>query len=99
VVGHEPVPYVALCDGAGNAEAIAKRALTLLTTLLKETTLGQLLKDETSLRWGKAAWRGLQRALAIDRDPILVANVKASPSSGNGWVLAGKAGQENGSPP
>ena len=53
-IGHEPVPYVALCDGAGNAQAVASRALALLVALLKEATFGQLLKDETWRRWGKS---------------------------------------------
>lgn len=47
VIGRVPVPCVGLCDGAGNAQSVAKRTLGLLEAHLKEAALGQLLSDET----------------------------------------------------
>ncbi len=53
VVGRLPVAWMALCDGAGNAQSVAKRALGLLETRVGEVPLGQLLRDETWVRWAK----------------------------------------------
>lgn len=55
VIGRSPVPWVALCDGAGNAQFVAKRALALLQSRLEEVPAAQLTRDE--------AWRGWARSL------------------------------------
>ena len=68
-IGQVPIPYVALCDGAGNAQGVAKRALSLLQTFLKEATLGEVLREETWIRWTK----GLDSALLGGAETTLVA--------------------------
>jgi serine/threonine protein phosphatase PrpC len=45
---------MAISDGAGNAQSVAKRALVLLQARMGETSLGQLLRDETWHRLAKA---------------------------------------------
>jgi serine/threonine protein phosphatase PrpC len=55
LIGRSPVPWAAILDGAGNAEAVAKRAAALLEHWFRETSLGQLLRDD--------AWAGLARRL------------------------------------
>ena len=65
VVGRQPVPWMALCDGAGNAQSVARRALGLLELRLQEAPLGHLLRDDTWLRWAK----GLDSALLGGRRP------------------------------
>jgi len=45
VIGRQPVPWMALCDVAGNAQSVARRALGLLDMRLEETPLGHLLRD------------------------------------------------------
>jgi hypothetical protein len=57
---------MALCDGAGNAQSVAKRALGLLETQMGEVSLGQLLRDETWFRWAKC-WSPTGRGLPWDR--------------------------------
>ena len=69
VIGRQPVPWMALCDGAGNAQSVAKRALGLFETRLQEVSLGQLLRDETWLRWAK----GLDSALLGGPEATFVA--------------------------
>jgi serine/threonine protein phosphatase PrpC len=69
VIGRQPVPWMALCDGAGNAQPVAKRALGLLETRLAELPLARLLRDETWLRWAK----GLDSALLGGAEATLVA--------------------------
>lgn len=53
-IGHRPVPWAALCDGAGNAQTIAKRALGLLEAFFREASLGQMLQADVWLRWAKS---------------------------------------------
>ena len=55
VIGRAPVPWVALLDGAGNAQTVARRAASLLENWFRDATLGQLLRDE--------AWVGMARRL------------------------------------
>jgi serine/threonine protein phosphatase PrpC len=69
LIGRAPVPWMAICDGAGNAQSVAKRALGLLETRMGEATLGQLLRDETWVRWAK----GLDSALLGGSEATLVA--------------------------
>jgi serine/threonine protein phosphatase PrpC len=69
LIGRQPVPWMALCDGGGNAQSVAKRALGLLETRMGEATLGQLLRDETWVRWAK----GLDSALLGGSEATLVA--------------------------
>ena len=69
VIGQGPFPYVALCDGAGNAQGVAKRALSLLQAFLKEATLGEVLREETWIRWTKS----LDSALLGGAETTLVA--------------------------
>lgn len=53
LIGRQPVPWIGLCDGAGNAQSVAKRALSLLETWMRETPLDDFWRDETWLRWAK----------------------------------------------
>ena len=53
VIGRQPVPWMALCDGAGNAQSVGSRALGLLETWTREAKPEDLLRDETWLRWAK----------------------------------------------
>ena len=69
VIGRQPLAWMALCDGAGNAQSVAKRALSLLETRLGEAPLGQFLRDETWVRWA----RGLDSALLGGSEATLVA--------------------------
>jgi hypothetical protein len=69
VIGRRPVPWMALCDGAGNAQSVAKRGLGLLESRIGEVPLGQLLRDETWVRWAK----GLDSALLGGSEATLVA--------------------------
>jgi serine/threonine protein phosphatase PrpC len=55
LIGRTPVPWAALLDGAGNAQAVAKRAGALLEHWCREVSLGHLLREE--------AWAGLARRL------------------------------------
>jgi hypothetical protein len=55
VVGRPPVPWAAVLDGAGNAQAVAKRAAGIVERWFNEASLGQILRGET--------WRGLARRL------------------------------------
>jgi serine/threonine protein phosphatase PrpC len=54
VIRQGPVPWVAICDGAGNAQSAARRALSLLESWLGDTTLGELLREQTWMRWAKS---------------------------------------------
>jgi serine/threonine protein phosphatase PrpC len=69
VIGRQPAPWMALCDGAGNAQSVARRALGLLEMRLAEVPLGQMLRDETWRRWAK----GLDSALLGGPEATLVA--------------------------
>jgi len=69
VIGRSPVPWMALCDGAGNAQSVGKRALGLLELRIAEASLGQLLSDESWMRWVK----GLDSALLGGPEATLVA--------------------------
>ena len=69
LIGRQPAPWMALCDGAGNARSVAKRALGLLEIRLGEAPLGQLLRDETWVRWAKS----LDSALLGGPEATLVA--------------------------
>ncbi|HYN02996.1 MAG TPA: hypothetical protein VE359_11160, partial [Vicinamibacteria bacterium] len=53
VIGRQPVPWIGLCDGAGNAQSVAKRALGLVETWMREAALVDFLSDETWRRWAK----------------------------------------------
>jgi len=56
LIGRDAVPYVVLCDGAGNAERAAKRAIKQFEVLLKECWLqrgtggGNLVEMDTPAR-------------------------------------------------
>ena len=69
VIGQVAVAWMALCDGAGNAQSVGKRALGLLEMRLAEASLGQLLADEAWVRWAK----GLDSALLGGPEATLVA--------------------------
>jgi serine/threonine protein phosphatase PrpC len=69
VIGHQPVPWAAVSDGAGNAQSTARRALGLLETWMRDVSLGQLLRDETWRRWA----RSLDSALLGGPEATLVA--------------------------
>jgi len=68
-IGHGPVPWAALCDGAGNAQAVARRALGLLENWFRETTLAQLMRSQT---WERCA-KTLDSALLGGAESTLVA--------------------------
>ena len=69
VIGRQPIPWMGLCDGAGNAQSVAKRALALLETRMKEVPLGQLLSNEVWVRFA----RSLDSALLGGAEATLVA--------------------------
>ena len=73
VIGRQPVAWMALCDGAGNAQSVAKRVLGLLEMRMREVSLGQLLREETWSRWGK----GLDSTLLGGPEATLVAAAAA----------------------
>jgi len=68
-IGRGSVAWMALCDGAGNAQSAAKRALGLLETRIGEASLGQLLRDDTWIGWV----RSLDSALMGGPEATLVA--------------------------
>lgn len=51
LVGRGAVPFAALCDGAGNAERAAKRALGLFGKLIAEATPAQIAQPEAWAGW------------------------------------------------
>jgi serine/threonine protein phosphatase PrpC len=53
VIGHGPIPYAVVCDGAGNAQQAAKRVLTLFEKLLGEATTEQILDHAMWQKWVK----------------------------------------------
>jgi serine/threonine protein phosphatase PrpC len=53
VVGHGAIPYAALCDGAGNAEQVAKRVLCLFEAHFREATPDQIQSADTWASWVK----------------------------------------------
>jgi serine/threonine protein phosphatase PrpC len=53
LIGRGDHPFAALCDGAGNAERAAKRALMLFEKLLGEATPEQIATEETWAKWAK----------------------------------------------
>lgn len=69
VIGRGPLAWMALCDGAGNAQSVAKRALALLETRIKEAPLAQALRPESWCAWAKA----LDSALLGGSESTLVA--------------------------
>lgn len=69
LIGRSPVPWMGLCDGAGNAQSVARRALVLLKTRIDETPLAQLLRDDIWLRWAES----LDAALVGGPESTLVA--------------------------
>ena len=58
-IGRTPVPWAAVCDGAGNAQSAAKRALSLLESWFRDTSLAQLMRRETWTRCSKTLDTGL----------------------------------------
>ena len=53
MIAWKPVAWMALSDGAGNAQSVAKRALGLLETWMGDASLAHLLRDETWMGWAK----------------------------------------------
>jgi len=53
LIGRGESPFVALCDGAGNAERAAKRVLTLFEKLLNEAAPEEVASAETWAKWIK----------------------------------------------
>jgi serine/threonine protein phosphatase PrpC len=51
VIGRDAAQYLVLCDGAGNAERAAKRAIKQFETLLKDAGAGQARTPECWSRW------------------------------------------------
>ena len=49
-IGHDPVPVAVVCDGAGNAQQSAQRAITFFQNLWASATLDQIQAADT---WGK----------------------------------------------
>jgi serine/threonine protein phosphatase PrpC len=49
-IGHDPVPVAVVCDGAGNAQQSAQRAITFFQKLWDSATLDQIRAIDT---WGK----------------------------------------------
>ncbi len=53
LIGRGERPFVALCDGAGNAERAAKRVLALFERLFAESTAEQVLDPAVWSKWVK----------------------------------------------
>ena len=53
VLGRGDVPYAALCDGSGNAQGVAKRALGLFQRLIAEVGPVELTRFATWTSWAK----------------------------------------------
>lgn len=53
LIEHGSIPFAALCDGAGNAEQVARRVLNLFRKLFQEATLARILSDATWSSWIK----------------------------------------------
>jgi len=53
LIGRGERPFVALCDGAGNAERAAKRVLALFEKLFGEATAAQTVDPATWNKWVK----------------------------------------------
>lgn len=53
IVIREPVPVVAVCDGAGNAEQAARKTLKLFQLWLRDVSSTQILESETWIKWVK----------------------------------------------
>jgi serine/threonine protein phosphatase PrpC len=51
LIGRSDRPFAALCDGAGNAERAAKRALTLFEKLLSDATAEQIADVDAWSKW------------------------------------------------
>jgi hypothetical protein len=51
LIGHGKHLFAALADGAGNAERVAKRVLTLFEKLLSEAAPEQIASAETWIKW------------------------------------------------
>ena len=51
LIGRDPVPYAALCDGSGNAGQVAKRALKLLDGLVSQASPVDFLLFPTWANW------------------------------------------------
>ena len=70
VIGRQPVPWMALCDGAGSAQSVASRALGLLSGWVQGASLGHILRDATWDGWA----RSLDSALMGGPESTLVAS-------------------------
>jgi serine/threonine protein phosphatase PrpC len=53
LIHRSPIPFAALCDGAGNAELSAKRALSFFEKLFKETNRDDMERFSTWIQWIK----------------------------------------------
>ena len=51
VLGRGEVPYAALCDGSGNAQGLAKRALGIFQRLMAEATKEEVSQFATWSNW------------------------------------------------
>lgn len=51
LIGRGPIPCVALCDGAGNAQRAAKRVLTLFEKLFQDSNPEQIADERVWGRW------------------------------------------------
>jgi serine/threonine protein phosphatase PrpC len=49
----DPIPCAVLCDGAGNADSAAKRAIALFEKLLKDATIEQMGSPGSWAKWVK----------------------------------------------
>lgn len=53
LIHRAPIPFAALCDGAGNAEQTAKRALSFFEKLFKEAKRDDIERFSTWVQWVK----------------------------------------------
>jgi len=51
LVIREGIPMAAVCDGAGNAEQAARKALKQFQVFAREATLGEILDSKTWISW------------------------------------------------
>jgi len=53
LIGRGEIPFAALCDGSGNAQGVAKRALGIFKKLISEETPEAILQFMTWSTWAK----------------------------------------------
>lgn len=53
LIGRDPIAHAVVCDGAGNAQRSAKRAIRFFEKLFKQATLDEIRNGDTWAKWIK----------------------------------------------